>query len=291
MLCKKANLLKNTMIIKTISIKNFGSIKNNNLSLEGKLNIISTSHVSEVFLALELLLLRKPLSAIENIAIMPQTSICAQVVLDEKNCVVTLAPNDFGEMKLCATDENGNDVSNFYRCSLIQSLEQDALEVFDGFDPSFPLRLFWYRYFDECNTFEDLIAKTNYYIKTQTFRSHLLNFFKLFQAEPILEKDDVCISLNEQGIFEPICLETQEKVNCNQIQKKLFLYNCFLNIAKFWEEFIKICDMHHQSKPIVIKNFLEQLDESVDASRVLEKTKQLNRQVIILKANGGRKDV
>ena len=40
--------------------------------------------------------------------------------------------------------------------------------------------------------------------------------------------------------------------------------------------------MHHEKKPLLIKNFLEFLDQSTDIKGLITRTKKLGRQIIIL---------
>lgn len=67
----------------------------------------------------------------------------------------------------------------------------------------------------------------------------------------------------------------------SQTEEKLFLYICFLNIAEFWNDIESIRNLHNVTKPLLIKNFLEYLDESAEIENLIKRTLTLNRQVII----------
>ena len=68
----------------------------------------------------------------------------------------------------------------------------------------------------------------------------------------------------------------------SETEEKLFLYICFLNIAEFWADVENIRNMHHEKKPLIIKNFIEFLDQTTDIDGLIARTTKLGRQVIIL---------
>jgi hypothetical protein len=71
-----------------------------------------------------------------------------------------------------------------------------------------------------------------------------------------------------------VCLSESEQI--------LFRYLCFLRTAEFWRGFEEIRNLHGVKKPLIIKDFLERLDESIDTSSIINRTMELGRQVIIL---------
>jgi hypothetical protein len=64
--------------------------------------------------------------------------------------------------------------------------------------------------------------------------------------------------------------------------RTLFRYLCFLRTAEFWHGFESLRNLHEAGKPLVIRDFLERLDESINVGTLLERTAKLNRQIIIL---------
>jgi hypothetical protein len=71
-----------------------------------------------------------------------------------------------------------------------------------------------------------------------------------------------------------VCLSESEQV--------LFRYLCFLRTAEFWRGFEELRNLHGIKKPLIIKDFLERLDESIDTKDIIDRTVKLGRQVIIL---------
>jgi hypothetical protein len=158
--------------------------------------------------------------------------------------------------------------------------EQDALDTFDGQDKTLPLRLCWYRNREDAPT--DVSSRTESRTDLKTFRSHLIEYIKGFQPEPINCKKDYLATINREGRFEVFCPGVCGGVSLSETEEKLFRYICFLNVAEFWAGFEKIRDLHHEKKPLVLQNFLEYLDESTDISALITRTIKLQRQMIIL---------
>ena len=79
-------------------------------------------------------------------------------------------------------------------------------------------------------------------------------------------------------MYSDVCGE----INLSQTEEKLFRYICFLNIAEFWEDIENVRNIHHEKKPLLVKNFIDFLDESTDINSLIARTVQLGRQVIIL---------
>ena len=179
-------------------------------------------------------------------------------------------------------DVSGNDVTDFY-CTLISHCtEQDTIDNFDGRDNSFPLRLCWYRDRDDYEAPKDLHSRSNYVVSTKTFRSHLIRYIKAFEPEPINNIKNYKATINNQGRFEVVYPGVSGELLLSETEEKLFWYICFLNVAEFWTDVENIRNMHHEKKPLIIKNFLEFLDQTTDIDGLIARTTKLGRQVIIL---------
>jgi len=270
------------MIIKRITVKNFGSIGLYDAVLTSELNVLDTLFTLEISTAIELLLCSKAMSKFESIGVSEETLISAEVLLDRSSYYIELKPINGDELKLTASDVAGNDVTVFYRHAMSHSREQDATESFDGRDKSFPLRLCWYRGCDDCEVLKDLHSRSNHIVDTKTFRSHLIRYIKAFEPEPINNIKNYKASINDQGKFEVVYPGVSGEIPLSETEEKLFLYICFLNVAEFWEDVEKIRDMHHEKKPLLIKNFLEFLDQTTDIHGLISRTINLRRQVILL---------
>ena len=284
LLCKQQRTIYKytVMIIKRITVRNFGSVTFYDADLTPKLNILDTFFTSEISTAIDLVLCSKVLQEHHVIGLRDDTLITAEVLVAESSYYIELKPTNEGFLKLTALDDKVNDVTEFYRTLISHCTEQDTIDNFDGRDNSFPLRLCWYRGCDDYEVPKDLHSKSNYVVSTKTFRSHLIRYIKAFEPEPINNIKNYKATINNQGKFEVVYPGVAGEVPLSETEEKLFWYICFLNVAEFWTDVENIRNMHHEKKPLIIKNFLEFLDQTTDIDGLIARTKKLGRQVIIL---------
>lgn len=267
------------MIIRRITIQNFGSVQFYETALTPELNIVDSRYTPELLAAIEFLLCSKAQQTIPSEWLRPTTRLAAEVLSEMGVYTVTAVPCN-GRLALTVTDYSGTDATDAYQYMLSHCLEQDATDSFDGQDKTLPLRLCWYR--NCADAPENMSDKTDSLTDTKTFRCHLIGYIKAFQPEPINCKKAYQTAITPQGRFEVFYPGVSGNVSLSETEEKLFLYICFLNIAEFWTDIEKIRDMHHEKKPLIIQNFLEFLDESTDIRALVARTIRLQRQIIIL---------
>ena len=98
------------MIIKRITVKNFGSVEFYDTVLTSKLNILDTLFTSEISTAIELVLCSKALQEHRVIGVRDDTLITAEVLVAESSYYIELKPTDEGLLNLTALDDKVNDV-------------------------------------------------------------------------------------------------------------------------------------------------------------------------------------
>lgn len=270
------------MIIKRITVKNFGSVEFYNTIFTQELNILDNLFTLEISTAIELVLCSKVLPECYSTSVRDDTLITAEVLVAESSYYIELKPTNKGLLKLTVLDDKENDVTEFYRTIISHCTEQDTIDNFDGRDDSFPLRLCWYRGCDDYEVPKDLHSRSNYVVSTKTFRSHLVRYIKAFEPEPINNIKNYKATINNKGKFEVVYPGVSGELPLSETEEKLFWYICFLNVAEFWTDVENIRNMHHEKKPLIIKNFLEFLDQTTDIDGLIARTIKLGRQVIIL---------
>ena len=129
----------------------------------------------------------------------------------------------------------------------------------------------------------ELAARTDGFSKLKFFRAYLRTFLKNFQGERICADKSYELVLKSDGRYAvshsaggdsaPLLSESEEL---------LFRYLCFLHTAEFWQGFEELRNLHGVKKPLIVKDFLSRLDESIDRKDLLKRTEGLRRQVIIL---------
>lgn len=267
------------MIIRHITIQDFGAVSFYDAALKPELNIIDSRYTPEISAAIGLFLCSKAQHTIAPTWIRSTTHLTAEVLTEAAAYTVTAAPCN-GKLMLTATDTDGADATDAYQYMLSHCLEQDALDTFDGQDKTLPLRLCWYRNCEDAPA--DVSNRTENRTDLKTFRSRLIEYMKAFQPEPINCKKAYQTAITPNGRFEVFDPGVSGSISLSETEEKLFLYICFLNIAEFWERIEKIRDLHHAKKPLVIQNFLEYLDETTDIRALVVRTIRLQRQIILL---------
>ena len=259
------------MKLTSITVKNLGSLCFYEAVFTPGLNIIKNRSTPELAAAVGFLLGNRQTVAPEWVC--AHTDITAGIVLDGVAYTVRATPCR-GQLQLAATDPAGIDVTETYLYALSHC--PDA-ECFDGLDHTLPFRLCRYRNPADYT----LPPKQNCHTDTQTFRAYLLRYIKAFVPEPINSKKPYQIALDRQGNFYPFHPGFSGRIFLSATEEKLYLYLCFLNLAEFWAGFEKLRNLHYEKKPLLIQNFLEFLDESADISRLLARTRSLQRQILI----------
>lgn len=267
------------MMIRHITIRDFGAVSFYDAALTPSLNIIDSHYISEISAAIALVLCSKVQPAVPSAWIHCTTGLTAEVILETGVYTVRAIPCR-GQLTLTVTDENGAEVTDAYAYMLSHCPEQDRIDNFDGQDQTLPMRLFRYR--NCADAPENISDRTDNLTDTKTFRSHLLGYIKAFPPEPIHCQKAYLVALNPKGEFQVVFPGIDGDVSLSETEEKLFRYICFLNVAEFWAGFEKIRDLHHEKKPLVIQNFLEFLDASADIRALVARTHLLQRQIIIL---------
>lgn len=271
------------MVIQRISIRNFGGIFSYDASFVPSLNIVRTREIPTLLAAIQVLVCSKAVSQAPPEWVRNDTRLTARVLLENAVYSVSATVCD-GQLTLTVTDAAGADATELYRDTLNHCAEQDATDCFDGLDQTAATRLFRYRNVKEIP--ENLSERTDRLADTRIFRAHLIRYIKAFQPEPIHSQKSYLAAITPQGKFEVIHPDIPGRVFLSETEKILFHYICFLNAAEFWDAIEKSRDLHYEKKPLLVRNFLEYLDESTKTDRLMARTVNLQRQVLIVTPAG-----
>ena len=273
-------LATKAMIIEHLTIQNFGAIRFYDRDFSPVMNLIGSHNDPEISAAIEFLICTRQPKHIPEAWLQNFTRIYGRIVLGGVAYTVCAMPCG-GQLHLSVLNPLGADVTEQYRAALTHCPEQDAVEAFDGQDRSIPQRLQSYR-----NRYTELSERTLHTAQTKVFRSCLAQFIREFRPETIHNLKKYQATISPQGVFELSYPGFSGQIYPSETEQKLFLYTCFLNIAEFWQAIEELRDMHHEKKPLFIRNFLEYLDVSADLQSLVARTKKLNRQVIIMTIPG-----
>lgn len=272
------------MIIKSITIENLGVADSFSWDFLDDLNIVKSWATEEVAQAINIVLNRKfssPLScclAREDMKIRATVSVLGKIyfiqAVRNMTCHIFL---------LSAVNQCGEDATAEYLYLTSHCQIQDEAETFDGNENMHQYRLMKYLN-NECDSAtHEFKRNVDDFLHNKTFRSHLSKFVKSFKPEPIRAGKPYELIVRRSGIFDvQSTIDRTQAVFLSESERRLFGYLCFLRTAELWCEFEELRNLHAVKKPLIVTNFLERLDESIDTKAQLIRTRQLNRQTIIL---------
>ncbi len=272
------------MIVRNVTIENFGAFHHFTCDLTDGVNMIRTREADAISYAIRLLLNSRELPPLPPTWLRADTRIHARISAGEKDYHVTAAPHTVREdLMLCIRDDNGSDVTEEYLYLTSHCAEHDLSEIFENHAKDGLLRFLKYVSEDQYFSPRELSTRTNGLSDLKIFRSYLLSYVKNFKPELIRDGKRYELVLGKDGRYDVTYANGKHTpVFLSDTEKTLFRYLCFLRTAEFWHGFEEIRNMHGIKKPLLIKNFLERLDESVNVDHIMDRTMRLGRQVFLL---------
>ena len=272
------------MILRNITVINLGAIEHFSCDFEGGLNVLGARYADELSYAIRVLLNHKDIMPLPQDAVRADSQILAKIFMEDRQYGIVALPDAVRKcFVLKAYSEQGRDVTGEYLYLTDHCAEQDRSDVFEGTDKDLPLRFLQYANEDVFFARNELSRRTGELSNLKAFRAYLRSFTANFQPELIREGKQYEIVLGNDGHYGvrhkndgemSVCLSESEQI--------LFRYLCFLRTAEFWRGFEELRNLHGVKKTLIIKDFLERLDESIDTSDIIGRTSALGRQVIIL---------
>ena len=271
------------MLLKKITIQNLGAVDAFECDFENALNIVKNCYTDEISGAIQFILNHRAFS-LPKIWVRRSTKIEALVCILEKEYLLLATPNlKQNDLCLRAYDVDGHDKTREYLYLTSHCAEQDLCEVFDKDTPKMFFRPI--QYLDEERYYSpgDLSKSTDRLSETKAFRSYLKTFIKDFKAETIRDGKRYELYLKKDGRYAVRYKNDNDMpVFLSESEQTLFRYLCFLRTAEFWRGFEELRNLHAINKPLLIKDFLSHIDESINIENLLQRTMELERQVIIL---------
>lgn len=272
------------MIIKSITIENLGAVDVFSCDFLDDLNIVKSRATEELAQAINIVLNHKFSSPLSCCRAREDTKITATVcILGKIYSIQAVHDMTRHTFVLSAANQCGEDATVEYLYLMSHCQAQDEAEMFNGTEKMHRFRLMYYLN-SECDSAPyELKRNVDDFLHNKTFRSHLSKFVKGFKPEPIRAGKPYELIVRKNGIFDvQSAIDRAQSVFLSESERRLFGYLCFLRTAELWCEFEELRNLHAVKKPLVVTNFLERLDESIDTKELLLRTRQLNRQAIIL---------
>ena len=271
------------MLLKKITIQNLGAVDAFECDFENGLTIVKNRYTEEICGAIQFVLNHRA-SYLPGLRVSGSTRIEALVCISEKEYLLLATPN-LKQNSLClrAYDVDGHEKTREYLYLTSHCAEQDLCEVFDKNTSKMFFKPLQYLDEDRYYSPRDLSKSTDRLSETKAFRSYLKTFIKDFKSETIRDGKRYELYLKKDGRYAVRYKgDNDMPVFLSESEQTLFRYLCFLRTAEFWQGFEELRNLHCVKKPIIIADFLERLDESIDLQDILERAKRLNRQIIVL---------
>ena len=271
------------MILQNITVTNLGAIEHFSYNFTDGLNIIKTRYMDEISYAMKIILNHKHIMPLPQNAVRAESQIEATILINDKQYKIIATPNNAKtRFALRAFDEQELDATDEYLYLSDHCIEQDLSEIFEEANKNMTLRFLQYAneelYFDK----NELKRRTENMANLKVFRAYLRSFINKFKPELIRKGKQYEIVLDKDGRYGVQHKSYYGDIYLSDSEQILFRYLCFLHNAEFWRGFEEIRNLHGVKKPLIIKNFLERLDESIDTSDIIGRTVELGRQTIIL---------
>ena len=260
-----------------------GTIDTFQYDFENGLNIVKTRYTDEISGAIQFVLNHRA-SYLPVLWVSGSTRIEALVCILEKEYLLIATPNlKQNDLCLRAYDVDGHEKTREYLYLTSHCAEQDLCDVFDKDAKKMFFKPIQYLDEDRYYSSGDLSKCTDRLSEIKAFRSYLKTFIKDFKSESIRDGKRYELYLKKDGRYAVRYKgDNDMPVFLSESEQTLFRYLCFLRTAEFWQGFEELRNLHSVKKPILTRDFLERLDKSIDTQDVLERTKRLNRQIIML---------
>lgn len=264
------------MYITKLSIKNYGNIAFETILFEEQATIVTADFCDEIVSALKIILGYSSKSSY----LRKTSSIKAECVAD------SLIRVEYSGATLKALNENDEDITEYYLNLISHNTEEDSLNIFQHFKKQkYPHRLLKYKDVDKYYGMHDFRNITDGYGTTRSFRAFLNDYIKNFEPIRINKDKEYFIQLLPSGEFIVKYGDESITPHLSESESLLYHYICFLCLADFWSRAESIRNINRVDKPIIVSDFLERIDDCISLSDVMERTLQLERQVIIIAPN------
>ena len=271
------------MILKRITIQNLGAVDAFEYDFENDLNVVRSRYTDEISGAIQFVLNHRAFS-------LPQRWVRRSTKIESLVCILgteyqLISEPNLKQNELCfrAYDVDCHEKTREYLYLTSHCAEQDLCDVFDKDVQKMFFKPIQYLDEDRYYSSGDLSKCTDRLSETKAFRSYLKAFIKDFKSEIIRDGKRYELYLKKDGKYAVRYKGDNDiPVFLSESEQTLFRYLCFLRTAEFWQGFEELRNLHALKKPLLVKDFLSRLDESINIENLLQMTTELDRQVIIL---------
>ena len=274
------------MILKKLTIKEFGGIEHFDVPFREQVTAITVPNTESVVKAIGLATNNKSLiDCSEAFAVSDNTEIILKLEIAGHPYTITARGQPHSsECIYEAADRKTNaavDVSILFRnMRLCEEEEEDLIYYRYDTKNAFSNRILRYKDPEKYYALGDFQKKTNGSGSTQTFRIYLKEFIQKYGTYDSFT-DSYKAELRSDGSFVRHCPTLPYSIaDLNEREKKLFDYDCYIEVNKFWCGFEDIRDINHEKWPMLIE--AGDLSEYIGFRKLLAKSKGLGKQMIVM---------
>lgn len=188
-------------------------------------------------------------------------------------------------------DAGGEECAEEYYEKLQQSAEERSVNCFSDFKrQKYPHRLFRYKDSEKYYPAGDFSKLTDGFGITHCFRGFINQYIREFQPIRLHNDKDFWLHLMSDGRFVVRNSDGAEISLLSESENIVYHYLCFICLAEFWSDAEMVRNFNHINKPLLITDFLERMDRSIDVTDILRRTTQLNRQTFLFEPNPAHDD-
>lgn len=205
-----------------------------------------------------------------------------QIGTNEYSVIVTF---EDGIAVFYVTDERSIDRTLWYLQTVAHTPEEQKLSCFSK-PGVYPVRLHQYK--DPEQRYPgDFREATRSIGSTQSFRGYLRRFIRGFEPACLLPGKNCWLHLETDGRFTVRLGVNGEEIPClSETEKWVYHFLCYLHLLRFWDGMQDLRNYKDIKLPILIRDFADRLDESIDAEALYAQADGLNRQRLIIKQKG-----
>ena len=275
------------MILKTLTIENFGKISRFETSFHRQLTDISNDNADDIIKAIGLVAGNKSMSGCAaNNAITEKTYISMNLEINDHPYMITARgqPHENNCDYKLVDRENDLVVDSSSILGAIRLCEEEESLICYQYDSKrgYAERFLHYKDPDKYYPSGDFQKRTNGLGQTRSFRACLAEYIKGFEMSNF-SLDGYKIKLCPDGKF--ICCSEEDfnpSAETKERNKRIFDYICYFAVVDFWDCFENIRDMNHERWPLIIDSANNH--DYLELKNFLDKTKS-ERQMIIMKSN------
>ncbi len=269
------------MNVRKLNIENFGSIKRFEAAFWSGLTVLKGPQSIYVALALRLLT-KGELSWLDRPHFTEKTRLCAEIEYDGIYLIEITGEGENIEYKVFLR-ETGAECTDDFLKKTKQCREEQSFNFF-AFRKNldFPKRLCCYKDIEKYYPENTFAALTDSIGRTRSFRAELNRFIKNFVPEKLRRDKNFWLTLPENGEFRVVNSADGSRPFLSESEQVIYHYLCFLNVAEFWAGVEKIRDLNSVSRPLIITDFVERVDKTIDLLQYIKRTRALGRQTFLV---------